>query len=108
MAGCGEGARGQRVLKWGFPRRLEFPKLTGAARIRGATQAWREERTMAKGSGGGARARARARHRRRDALFLSPVFARSLAMVAAGPAQRTAEGKQSRFLSKAAKGSRDA
>jgi hypothetical protein len=36
MAGCGEGARGQRVLKRGFPRRLEILKLTGIARIRGA------------------------------------------------------------------------
>jgi hypothetical protein len=59
---------------------------------------------MAKGRGGGARAR----HRRRDALFLSPAFARGLVMAAAGPARRTPEGKQSRFLAKAAKGSRDA
>ena len=59
---------------------------------------------MAKGSGGGARAR----HRRRDVRFLSPFFARSLAMAAAGPARRTAEMKQSRFLAKAAKEARDA
>ncbi len=59
---------------------------------------------MAKGSGGGARDH----HRRRDALFLSPVLARGLAMAAAGPARRAPEGKQSRFLSKAAKEARDA
>ena len=55
---------------------------------------------MAKGRGGGARAR----HRRRDARLPRPVFARGLAMAAAGPARRTPEMKQSRFLSKAAKG----
>ena len=59
---------------------------------------------MAKGSGGGARAW----HRRWDALFLSPAFARGLAVSVAGPARRTAEGKQGRFLSKAAKEARDA
>ena len=59
---------------------------------------------MAKGRGGGARAR----HRRREARFLSPFFARSLAMAAAGPARHTPEMKQSRFLSKAAREARDA
>jgi hypothetical protein len=59
---------------------------------------------MAKGSGGGARDH----HRRREARFLSPVFARDLVMAAADPARRTAEMKQSRFLSKAAKEARDA
>jgi hypothetical protein len=58
---------------------------------------------MAKGRGGVARAR----HRRRDVRFLSPFFARCLVMAAAGPPRRTAEGKQSRFLSKAAKEARD-
>ena len=59
---------------------------------------------MAKGSGGGARAR----HRRRDVRLPRPVFARGLAMAAAGPARRTPEMTQSRFLSNAAKGPRDA
>jgi hypothetical protein len=59
---------------------------------------------MAKGSGGGARSR----QRRREARFLSPFFARRLAMAAAGPARHTPEMKQSRFLAKAAKEARDA
>jgi hypothetical protein len=59
---------------------------------------------MAKGSGGGAGAR----QRRRDARLPRPGFARSLAMAAAGPARHTPEMTQSRFLSDAAKGPRDA
>ena len=59
---------------------------------------------MAKGRGGGARPR----HRRRDVRLPRPGFARGLAVSAAGPARRTAEGKQSRLSSKAAKEARDA
>ena len=59
---------------------------------------------MAKGRGGGTRDRLR----RRDVRLPRPVFARGLAMSAAGPARRTAEGKQSRFLSKAEMEARDA
>jgi len=58
---------------------------------------------MAKGSGGGTRAP----HRRRDVGLPRPGFARGLAMAAAGPARRPPEGKQSRFLSNAAKGPRN-
>ena len=59
---------------------------------------------MAKGSGGGTRDRPR----QRDVRLPRPGFARGLAMGAAGPARRTPEGKQSRLLSNAAKGPRNA